>query len=47
MSQSIAAFFDLDGTLFNGYAWRALKRHHEVHRFKFPTGSSLKSLRVS
>ncbi len=37
MSQSIAAFFDLDGTLFNGYVWRALKRHHQAHRFKLPT----------
>ncbi len=32
-----AAFFDLDGTLFDGYVWRALRRHHEAHRFKLPT----------
>ena len=37
MSQSTAAFFDLDGTLFNGYVWRALRRHHEARRFKLPT----------
>lgn len=32
-----AAFFDLDGTLYNGYVWRALRRHHEAHRFKLLT----------
>lgn len=37
MSQSAAAFFDLDGTLFGGYVWRALRRHHEAHRFKLFT----------
>lgn len=37
MNQSVAAFFDLDGTLFDGYVWRALRRHHEAHRFKLPT----------
>lgn len=36
-SQSAAAFFDLDGTLFDGYVWRALRRHHETHSFKLPT----------
>lgn len=34
---AVAAFFDLDGTLYNGYIWRALRRHHETHRFKLPT----------
>lgn len=37
LSSSAAAFFDLDGTLFNGSVWRALRRHHEAHRFKLPT----------
>lgn len=32
----VAAFFDLDGTLFDGYVWRALRRHHEAHRFMLP-----------
>lgn len=36
-TNQIAAFFDLDGTLFNGYVWRALQRYHEAHRFKLPT----------
>ncbi|MFQ5615483.1 MAG: HAD family hydrolase [Anaerolineales bacterium] len=36
-TNQIAAFFDLDGTLFDGYVWRALQRHHEAHRFKLPT----------
>lgn len=36
-SSTIAAFFDLDGTLYDGYVWRALQRHHETHRFKLPT----------
>lgn len=36
-NQPAAAFFDLDGTLFGGYVWRALRRHHETHRFKLPT----------
>lgn len=30
----IAAFFDLDGTLFDGHIWQALKRHHDAHRMK-------------
>lgn len=33
----IAAFFDLDGTLYGGHIWLALKRHHQVHRLKLPT----------
>lgn len=33
----IAAFFDLDGTLFDGHIWEALKRHHETHRLKLGT----------
>ncbi|MFQ5341503.1 MAG: HAD family hydrolase [Anaerolineae bacterium] len=30
----IAAIFDLDGTLYKGHIWQALKRHHETHRMK-------------
>jgi len=30
----IAAIFDLDGTLYNGHIWLALKRHHETRRTK-------------
>lgn len=30
----IAAIFDLDGTLYDGHIWLALKRHHETHRVK-------------
>lgn len=30
----IAAIFDLDGTLYAGHIWLALKRHHETHRIK-------------
>lgn len=37
VNQPVAAFFDLDGTLFGGYVWRALRRHHETHRFKLLT----------
>lgn len=37
MSRSTGAFFDLDRTLFSGYVWRALWRHHQAHRFKLPT----------
>ncbi len=33
----IAAFFDLDGTLYSGHIWLALKRHHQTHRLKLPT----------
>ncbi len=29
-----AALFDLDGTLYEGYIWQALTRHHTAHRFK-------------
>jgi len=36
-SSNTAAFFDLDGTLYNDYVWRALRRHHQTHRFKLPT----------
>ncbi|RME42973.1 MAG: HAD family hydrolase [Chloroflexi bacterium] len=32
----IAAIFDLDGTLYEGHIWLALKRHHETHRMKRP-----------
>lgn len=32
----IAAIFDLDGTLYSGHIWQALKRHHEIHRMKRP-----------
>ncbi|MFQ5400573.1 MAG: HAD-IB family hydrolase [Anaerolineae bacterium] len=32
-----AAFFDLDGTLYNNYIWRALRQHHQAHRFKLPS----------
>lgn len=37
VNRSMTAFFDLDGTLFGGYVWRALRRHHEAHRFKLIT----------
>lgn len=30
----IAAIFDLDGTLYNGHIWLALKRHHQTRRVK-------------
>jgi HAD superfamily hydrolase (TIGR01490 family) len=30
----IAAFIDLDGTLYDGYLWQALFRHHKQFRFK-------------
>lgn len=30
----IAAIFDLDGTLYKGHIWQALKRHHETHGMK-------------
>jgi HAD superfamily hydrolase (TIGR01490 family) len=33
----IAAFFDLDGTLYSGHIWLALKRHHQTHGLKLPT----------
>lgn len=32
----IAAIFDLDGTLYEGHIWLALKRHHETRRMKRP-----------
>jgi HAD superfamily hydrolase (TIGR01490 family) len=32
-----AAIVDLDGTLFNGYIWQSLTRHHLQKRFKIPT----------
>jgi HAD superfamily hydrolase (TIGR01490 family) len=31
------AFFDLDGTLYADYVWRALTRHHIAHRFHLAT----------
>lgn len=34
LTSMIAAIFDLDGTLYKGHIWRALKRHHEAHRMK-------------
>ena len=33
----VAAIVDLDGTLFNGYIWQSLTRHHLKLRFKVPT----------
>ena len=30
----IAAIFQLDGTLYDGHIWLALKRHHETHRVR-------------
>ena len=30
-------FCDLDGTLYTGHIWQALKRHHEERRMKLPT----------
>lgn len=35
-SRHTAAFFDLDGTLYNDYVWRAMRRYHRAHRFKLP-----------
>jgi HAD superfamily hydrolase (TIGR01490 family) len=31
---TIAAVFDLDGTLYTGHIWRGLWEHHRVHRVK-------------
>ena len=33
-SNTIAAFFDLDGTLYTGHIWKAIVQHHRVHRKK-------------
>ncbi len=30
-------FCDLDGTLYTGHIWQALKRHHQTQRMKLPT----------
>jgi HAD superfamily hydrolase (TIGR01490 family) len=35
-SNTIAAFFDLDGTLYTGHIWKAITRHHWIHRKKLP-----------
>jgi phosphoserine phosphatase len=32
----IAAFFDLDGTLYTGHIWKAITQHHRIHRKKLP-----------
>jgi HAD superfamily hydrolase (TIGR01490 family) len=32
----IAAFFDLDGTLYTGHIWKAITQHHRTHRKKLP-----------
>ncbi|MCP4357060.1 MAG: HAD-IB family hydrolase [Chloroflexi bacterium] len=40
------AFFDLDGTLFDGYTWLSLKRYYELHRFKLPTLYAFLSLHL-
>jgi len=32
----IAAFFDLDGTLFTGHIWQGLSLHHRTHRMQLP-----------
>ena len=32
MSKTIAAFFDVDGTLFSGHVWRGMLEYFEVHR---------------
>jgi HAD superfamily hydrolase (TIGR01490 family) len=32
----IAAFFDLDGTLYTGHIWKAIAQHHRTHRKKLP-----------
>jgi HAD superfamily hydrolase (TIGR01490 family) len=32
----IAAFFDLDGTLYTGHIWKAITQHHRLHRKKLP-----------
>ncbi|MDY7079334.1 MAG: HAD-IB family hydrolase [Chloroflexota bacterium] len=36
-STHAVVFCDLDGTLYTGHIWQALKRHHQVHRIKLPT----------
>ena len=33
-NRNIAAFFDFDGTLFNGHLWHGVVRHHIKHRMK-------------
>lgn len=35
-SNVIAAFFDLDGTLYTGHIWKAITQHHRLHRKKLP-----------
>jgi HAD superfamily hydrolase (TIGR01490 family) len=35
-SNTIAAFFDLDGTLYTGHIWKAIVSHHWIHRKKLP-----------
>ena len=32
----IAAFFDLDGTLFTGHIWQGLSLHHRMHKMQRP-----------
>lgn len=32
----VAAFFDLDGTLFRGYLWGGITKYHLLHRKKLP-----------
>lgn len=32
----IAAFFDLDGTLFTGHIWQGLSLHHRTHKMQRP-----------
>jgi len=32
----IAAFFDLDGTLFTGHIWQGLRLHHRTHKMQRP-----------
>ena len=32
----IAAFFDLDGTLFTGHIWQGLSLHHRIHKMQRP-----------
>jgi HAD superfamily hydrolase (TIGR01490 family) len=34
--RNIAAFFDLDGTLFTGHFWSGVVKHHVKHKVKLP-----------
>lgn len=42
----VAAFFDLDGTLYDGYIWIALTRHHLRFRMQLPVLSAYLGLHL-